>query len=64
MFSKPGTPARAREVDELLSNIRQRLVDGDFASIAITLDNKEEPGEDGYTHQSHTGSFTLRAESR
>ena len=38
MLTKPNTPEREIEVDEMLSRVRSRLISSDCDSVAITCD--------------------------
>ena len=65
MFTEPNTKGREKQVDELLNDVRRRLVEGDFVSISLTYDIRDVDDDTlGLRAHEPTGSFTLRAESR
>jgi hypothetical protein len=64
MLTKPSTAGRQREVDDLLSGVRTRLIAGEFRTVEIVFATSERRDENGYLLTEQTGDFTLCALSK
>lgn len=64
MLTLPNTPAREKEISDIVEFVRARLMSGDFTEVILDQEIASEPSDDGFERYSLTGGFTLTCRPR